>query len=96
MNGKGTTVLRGGAGLVYETVNWEAMLAFNNAFGLGNVPTGAIIDAAGDTAGGTITAGNLSIPPVHAAVGQRCADLRSQCQHDQLNCDPVNAAPAPS
>jgi len=64
VTGKGDTVIRGGAGLVYETVNWEAMLAFNNAFGLGNVPTGAIIDASGDTAGGTITAGNLSIPPV--------------------------------
>ncbi len=64
INGKGNTVIRGGAGLVYETVNWEAMLAFNNAFGLGNVPTGAIIDGANDTAGGTITAGNLSIPPV--------------------------------
>src|ERR1017187_5524531 len=64
VNGKGKTVIRGGAGLVYETVNWEAMLAFNNAFGLGNVPTAAIIDAAGDTAGGTITAGNLAIPPV--------------------------------
>ncbi len=63
VNGKGKTVLRGGASLVYETINWEAMLAFNNAFGLGNVPTGAIIDAAGDTAGGTITAGNLAIPP---------------------------------
>ena len=49
--------------LVYETINWESMLAFNNAFGLNNVPTGAIIDGAGDTAGGTITAGNLAIPP---------------------------------
>ena len=64
VNGKGNTVLRGGVGLVYETINWEAMLAFNNAFGLSNVPTGGIIDAAGDTAGGTITAGNVSIPPV--------------------------------
>ena len=63
VNGKGNTVLRGGGGLVYETINWEALLAFNNAFGLNNVPTGAIIDAAGDTAGGTIKAGNLSIPP---------------------------------
>jgi hypothetical protein len=61
--GKGNTVLRGGVSMVYETINWEALLAFNNAFGLSNVPTGAIIDAAGDTAGGTITAGNLSIPP---------------------------------
>jgi hypothetical protein len=63
MTGKGNTVIRGGLGLVYETINWEAMLAFNNAFGLNNVPTGAIIDGSGDTAGGTITAGNLAIPP---------------------------------
>ena len=64
VTGKGNTVLRGGAGLVYETINWEALLAFNNAFGLNNVPTGAIIDGSGGTAGGTITAGNLAIPPV--------------------------------
>jgi len=64
VTGKGKTVLRGGGGLVYETINWEALLAFNNAFGLGNVPTGAIINGSGGTAGGTITAGNLSIPPI--------------------------------
>src|SRR3984885_8107727 len=64
VTGKGDTVVRGGAGLVYETINWEALLAFNNAFGLSNVPTGAVIDAAGDTAGGTITAGNVSVPPI--------------------------------
>ena len=64
VSGKGKTVVRGGASMMYETVNWETFLAFNNAFGLSNVPTGAIIDAAGDTAGGTITAGNLAIPPV--------------------------------
>ena len=63
LTGKGNTVVRGGASMMYETVNWETFLAFNNAFGLSNVPTGAIIDAAGDTAGGTITAGNLAIPP---------------------------------
>jgi hypothetical protein len=64
VTGDGKTVLRGGAGLVYETINWESLLAFNNAFGLNNVPTGAIIDGSNDTAGGTITAGNLAIPPV--------------------------------
>jgi Carboxypeptidase regulatory-like domain/TonB dependent receptor len=57
VSGKGNTVLRGGAGLVYETINWESLLAFNNAFGLGNVPTAGILP------GGTITAGNLAIPP---------------------------------
>jgi hypothetical protein len=56
--GRGTTVLRGGGGLVYETVNWESLLAFNNAFGLGNVPTGSIMP------NGTIPGGNLGIPPV--------------------------------
>jgi Carboxypeptidase regulatory-like domain/TonB dependent receptor len=64
VTGKGNTVLRGGASLVYETINWEALLAFNNAFGLNNVPTGAIIDAAGDTAGGTITAANITVVPL--------------------------------
>src|SRR5258708_3767193 len=64
VTGRGNTVLRGGTSLVYETVNWETFLAFNNAFGLANVPTGAIIDGSGGTAGGTITAGNLAIPPV--------------------------------
>jgi hypothetical protein len=34
------------------------MLAFNNAFGLGNVPTAGILP------GGTITSGNLAIPPI--------------------------------
>jgi hypothetical protein len=59
--GHGRTVLRGGGGLIYETVNWQSFVAFNNAFGPGNVPTGAPIDAAGDTSGGTITAGNVTI-----------------------------------
>ncbi len=63
VNGKGSTVIRGGGGLVFETVNWQSFLAFNNSFGLPSVPTGAIIDSAGNTAGGTITTGNLTIFP---------------------------------
>jgi hypothetical protein len=61
IGGKGKTVLRGGGGLVYETVNWQSFVAFNNAFGPGSVPTGAPIDGAGDTSGGTITTGNVTI-----------------------------------
>ncbi len=61
IGGKGRTVLRGGAGLMFETVNWQSFVAFNNAFGPGSVPTGAPIDPAGDTSGGTITTGNVTV-----------------------------------
>ncbi len=69
MFGNGRTVLRGGGGLTYETVNWQSFVAFNNAFGPGSVPTGAPIDSAGNTSGGTITTGNVTIknflgPPI--------------------------------
>jgi hypothetical protein len=63
ITGRGNTVLRGGAGLIYETVNWQSFIAFNNAFGLGSVPTGAPIDQAGNTSGGTITTGNTTVFP---------------------------------
>lgn len=61
IGGNGRTVLRGGGGLIYETVNWQSFVAFNNAFGPGSVPTGAPIDATGDTSGGTITTGNVTV-----------------------------------
>jgi hypothetical protein len=60
IGGNGRTVLRGGGGLIYETVNWQSFVAFNNAFGPGSVPTGAPIDAAGDTSGGTIKTSNVT------------------------------------
>jgi hypothetical protein len=61
ISGNGRTVLRGGGGLIYETVNWQSFIAFNNAFGPGSVPTGAPINAAGATSGGTITTGNVTV-----------------------------------
>ncbi|MGO9125404.1 MAG: carboxypeptidase regulatory-like domain-containing protein [Terriglobales bacterium] len=62
IDGKGRTVLRGGGGLIYETVNWQSFIAFNNAFGPGSVPTGAPIDAAGDVSvPGGITTGNVTV-----------------------------------
>jgi hypothetical protein len=61
IGGNGRTVLRGGGGLTFETVNWQSFVAFNNAFGPGSVPTGAPIDASGDTSGGTITTGNVTV-----------------------------------
>jgi Carboxypeptidase regulatory-like domain len=40
--GNNRTVLRGGAGIIYETVNWEAFLALNNNIGLSTIPTAGI------------------------------------------------------
>jgi hypothetical protein len=74
---------------MYETVNWESFLAFDNSFGLGNVPTGAIIDSAtGATAGGTIAAGNLSpTPPLDWDNGPIFGNVGST-----ITCDPVTAS----
>jgi hypothetical protein len=91
--GKGNTVVRGGAGLMFETVNWESLLAFNNSFGLSNVPTGATIDASGDTAGGTITAANLTLIPLPYPWDN--GPIYGNLSSATVDCDPVNAAPCP-
>jgi hypothetical protein len=59
--GDGRTVLRAGAGVMYEAVNWETFLAFNNSFGLPSIPTGATLSGAPGP--GTIQVGNLTPPP---------------------------------
>lgn len=60
--GTGRTVLRGGAGIMYETLNWESFLALNNSLGLATVPTGAQIDSSGGTSGGSIATAVASFP----------------------------------
>jgi len=60
--GQGRTVLRGGGGIMYETVNWESFLALNNSLGLATVPTGAPIDSSGTTSGGNIATSVQSFP----------------------------------
>jgi hypothetical protein len=56
---EGKTVVHGGIGLTYETLNWESFLAFNNTLGIGDTPTGAV---GVNPSGGTIAVGNLVIP----------------------------------
>jgi len=96
MTGKGTTVLRAGGGLTYEFVNWQSFLAFNNSFGLPSVPTGAVISGTGTanpvTAGGTITAGNLSIPPTPPQ-WDGPAPLYGNLSSAAINCDPNGSGP---
>ena len=84
-NGKGTTVIRGGAGVTYETVNWETFLAFNNSFGLTSIPTGAVGVTPG---GGTITSGNIS--PAVTPQGWNTGPLFPTTP---ISCDPATAAP---
>jgi len=61
-SGNGKTVIRGGAALIYETLNWESFLALNNSLGISTIPTGAIIDGSGGTAGGSIAVGTVNFP----------------------------------
>ncbi len=100
VTGKGKTVVRGGGGLIYEFVNWESFLAFNNSFGLPSIPTGAVISGTGTanpvTAGGTITAGNLTIPPLSPPAHyqwDRATPLYGNLSSSTINCDPNGAGP---
>ncbi len=83
-NGKGTTVIRGGGGLVYETVNWQSFIAFNNAFGPGSVPTAGIVP------GGTITTGNVTTKNFLNAPGQTWDN--TPVYNSTIDC---NASPCP-
>lgn len=69
VTGNGRTVVRGGVGLTYETLNWESFLALNNSLGLATIPTGAIIDGSGNTAGGSIAVGNIGFSGADPANG---------------------------
>jgi hypothetical protein len=85
-NGKGTTVIRGGGGLVYETVNWQSFIAFNNAFGPGSVPTADIVP------GGTITTGNVTTKNFLTFTNPGTTWDNTPVNNAQIDC---NASPCP-
>jgi hypothetical protein len=76
----------------------ESFLAFNNSYGLTNIPTGAIIANTGlpnqQTAGGTITSGNLSIPPI-LPQWDSGTPLYGNLSSSSINCDPLVGGPCP-
>jgi hypothetical protein len=85
-NGKGSTVIRGGGGLVYETVNWQSFIAFNNAFGPGSVPTAGIVP------GGTITTGNVTTKNFLYFANPGTTWDNTPVNNATINC-PVSACP---
>jgi len=62
ITGKGRTVLRAGAGIMYEQLPEQVFMSLGNVIGLGNVPTGAAIVTGGVTTpgSGTIKVANTS------------------------------------
>jgi len=59
--GNNRTVLRGGASLIYETLNWESFLALNNSLGLSTIPTGALgVGPNGGQGTGSIDVGTVN------------------------------------
>ncbi len=91
--GSGRTVLRGGAGIMYETVNWESFLALNNSLGLATVPTGAKIDSAGDTSGGNIATTLASFPDTSLNWNQQLGPGPVFPGNNTVNCDPETGSP---
>ena len=59
--GRGKTSIRAGGGIIYETVNWESFLAFNNTLGINSIPTATATGVA--PGGGTIAVGNIKVFP---------------------------------
>jgi Carboxypeptidase regulatory-like domain/TonB dependent receptor len=88
-NGRGKTVIRGGAGLVYETVNWQSFIAFNNAFGPGSVPTAGIVP------GGTITTGNVTNKNFLNNPPNNLTWDNTPVYSTTINCTPPNPNPPP-
>jgi hypothetical protein len=83
-------VLRAGAGIMYETVNWESFLALNNSLGLATVPTGAQIDSSGDTSGGDIATALASFSGSNLFWNGPGPVFPG---NNTVNCDPVTGAP---
>jgi len=80
------TVIRGGGGLFYQFVNWQAFMAFNNSFGLSTVPTGFLGVQPG---GGSILTGNLTVFPGQWDTGPVYGNISAS----NLSCDPIAANP---
>jgi hypothetical protein len=89
--GNGRTVLRGGGGIMYETLNWESFLALNNSLGLATVPTGAQINSSGGTSGGNIATGLVFFPG--SSLSWDVPNTPVFPGGNTIDCDPVTGGP---
>src|SRR5262249_50064977 len=92
ITGKGSTVLRAGTGISYDTPQVDDLIAFGFGAGLNNVPTGfSLYDAAGNlafapsTAAGAVMSGQVTVPG---------AGLNWVCNNPS-NCPGASATPVP-
>ncbi len=90
--GTGKTVVRAGVGIVYEQVNWESFMAFNNVYGLGTIPTGGLLNGVQGT--GKITAGVQNVPNPPTPWDTWGVSATPPFQIPEINCafDPLNPA----
>ncbi len=92
--GTGTTVVRAGVGIVYEQVNWESFMAFNNVYGLGTIPTGGLLN--GVQGSGKITAGVQNVPTPNVPWDTWGVSTTPPFQIPEINCAFNIASPATS
>jgi len=92
--GTGTTVVRAGVGIVYEQVNWESFMAFNNVYGLGTIPTGGLLN--GVQGSGKITAGVQNVPTPNVPWDSWGVSTTPPFQIPEINCAFNVASPATS
>lgn len=92
--GTGRTVIRAGAGIVYEQVNWESFMAFNNVYGLGTIPTGGLLN--GVQGSGKITAGVQNVPNPPTPWDTWGVSATPPFQIPEINCAFSAASPATS
>lgn len=88
INGNNRTVLRGGWGITYETINWEAFLALNNNIGLSTIPTGGVGVTPGN---GNITSGLINY--THDQMNWFASGSNTVFPSGPIDCSTATGAP---
>jgi carboxypeptidase family protein/TonB-dependent receptor-like protein len=91
--GTGKTVLRTGGSIIYEELSYNVFLAYSNTLGLGTVPTGAIIGANGQTAGGNIQVASFTFAPAQVNWNGSSVGGATIFPTGLVNCSPAYTPP---